>query len=143
MRSLLRYFTFALGLLLLLALAPEVHAQKIKSSKARKEIGRKGPGGYKKGEAPDANADRKMLLDRQKAIAQAKTSGGAGPRYSLAPNKYDTGKGSFSMGDYKHKTKGKKPRKQKKSKKLIDQENPNGKLYREGLKKRDKKFLFF
>ncbi|MGV3540543.1 MAG: hypothetical protein ACO1OQ_12080 [Rufibacter sp.] len=145
MTRVLRFVTLALGLALVLAVAPAAQAQNSKSKKARKEVGKKGPDGREKGEVPNSNADRKLLLDRQKAIAQAKANGGSniGPRYSLAPNKYDSGKGGFSMGDYKNKVKAKKPKKQKKSKKVIDQENPNGKLYKASVKKREKKFLFF
>ncbi|WP_192825307.1 hypothetical protein [Rufibacter sp. LB8] len=130
--------------LLFFAGTAPVAAQFSNPKKSKKEVKRKGPDGVARGRASAGNADRKLLLDRQSAIAKAQANGGGytGPKYSLPKNQYETGKGGFAAGTYQNKVKAKKT-KQKKSKKVIDQENPNGRLYQAGLKKRNRKFLFF
>ncbi|QHL88375.1 hypothetical protein GU926_13410 [Nibribacter ruber] len=146
MRNLTRQITLVFCLLLATSTFTQTFAQSSKKkSKARKEMRRKGPDGRLRGQAPDGNGDRKMLLDREKAIAQAKANGGAynGPRLAIAKNTYDKGKGGFSQGKYQNKTNYAKTKKPKGSKKVIDQANPNGKLYKKGQKKRKKRFLFF
>ncbi|WP_181305018.1 hypothetical protein [Rufibacter sp. XAAS-G3-1] len=133
-----RYVAFAMTLLLLGASASEVTAQKAKKTS------RRGPDGVKKGQVAAGNMDRSMLLDQQKAVASAKTSGGmtSKPNAALPGIKYDTGKGRFAVTDYKSKAKTRKA-KQRKSKRLIDQDNPNGKMYQQSLNKRNRKFLLF
>ncbi|KAA3440172.1 hypothetical protein [Rufibacter hautae] len=140
MTTFFRYVVFAMALVLLGANATQASAQKPRKSK--REASRRGPDGIKKGQTGASNVDREMLLDRQKAVASAKTSGGmySGPRYSMPDNKYDTGKGGFSIGAYKNKA---KKVKQRKSKRLIDKDNPNGKMYQQSLNKRNRKFLLF
>ncbi|WP_207433934.1 hypothetical protein [Sabulibacter ruber] len=129
---------------LVLGASTPAEAMAQKPRKQKREASRRGPDGIKKGQSASANVDRKMLLDRQKAIAEAKTSGGfySGPRYSMPDNKYENGRGGFSLGSYKNKVKSPKV-KQRKSKRLIDKDNPDGKLYQQSLKKRNRKFLFF
>ncbi|RNI28588.1 hypothetical protein [Rufibacter latericius] len=141
--SFFRYVAFAMALILLGANASEASAQKPRKSK--REAARRGPDGIRKGQVSSGNVDREMLLDRQKAVASAKTSGGmySGPRYSMPDNKYDTGKGAFSIGSYKNKTAPKRATRTRKSKRLIDQDNPNGKMYQQSLNKRNRKFLIF
>ncbi len=141
--NIFRPVLFAMALLMVAASLPaEAMAQKPR--KPKREASRRGPDGLKKGGVPNSNADRKMLLDRQKAVAEAKSSGGmySGPRYSMPGNKYETGKGGFSLGTYKNKVKASKVKKRK-SKRLIDQDNPNGRLYQQSLNKRSRKFLIF
>ncbi|GGK75254.1 hypothetical protein GCM10011405_24000 [Rufibacter glacialis] len=130
-------------LVLLGANASEAKAQKPR--KGKREAARRGPEGIKKGQVGTGNFERTMLLERQKAVASAKTSGGmySGPRYSMPDNKYDTGVGRFSTGSYKNKATSKRATKTRKSKRLIDQDNPNGKLYQQSLNKRNRKFLIF
>ncbi|RNI30243.1 hypothetical protein EFA69_12150 [Rufibacter immobilis] len=143
MRSFFRYvIACVIAVTVVGVSAAETVAQKPR--KAKRETTRRGPDGRKRGEVSNGNSERKMLLDRQKAIASAKSSGGmyAGPHYSLPDNKYETGTGRFSMGDYKNKTKSKKA-KQKKSKRLIDQDNPNGRMYQQSQNKRNRKLLIF
>lgn len=135
-----RFVVFVMALFLLGATAPEAMAQSSKKTKAS----RLGPDGIKKGEVATGNADRQMLLEKQKAIASAKTSGGMTSRAatSLPDNQFDTGVGRFKITDYK--TKGTPKRAlPKKSKRLIDQENPDGRIYQQTLNKRDRKFLIF
>ncbi|MBC3540798.1 hypothetical protein ACFSC6_21920 [Rufibacter sediminis] len=142
MTNFFRYAVFAMALVLFGANVSEASAQKPR--KTKREGSRRGPEGIKKGQVGTGNIDREMLLDRQKAVASAKTSGGmySGPRYSMPDNKYDTGKGAFTLGSYKNKVKGGRV-KQRKSKRLIDQDNPNGKLYQQSLNRRNRKFLIF
>ncbi|ALI98783.1 hypothetical protein [Rufibacter tibetensis] len=139
MNRFFRYVAFALTLALLGANASEAIAQKAKKSS------RRGPEGIKKGQVSTGNVDRQLLMDRQKAVASAKTSGGmnSGVRYSLPDNKYDTGVGRFSLGSYKNKTASKRATKVRKSKRLIDQDNPNGRIYQQSLNRRNRKFLVF
>ncbi|GAA4307515.1 hypothetical protein [Nibribacter koreensis] len=146
MRIFFRQITLAIILLLTTAVFTEVAAQQTKKkSKAKKEMRRKGPDGRMRGAAPDGNGDRKMLLEREQAIAQAKANGGVynGPRLAIAKNTYDKGKGGFSQGKYVNKTNYAKTKKSKGPRKVIDLDNPNGKLYKKSQKKRNKTFLFF
>lgn len=142
MNRMIKYFTFALGLLLFLSFTPDATAQKSKKKrKAKKEV--KGHDGMVKGATPGGNnVERKMLLDRQQAMTQAQQNGySTGSAYSLPKNQYESKKGRFAVGAYENKSATKK--KKKKSKRLIDQENPDGKMYKDGVKKRKRKFLFF
>ncbi|AMM51070.1 hypothetical protein TH61_07610 [Rufibacter sp. DG15C] len=146
MRIFFRQIALAIVLLLTTAVFTDTMAQRTKKrSKPRKEVRRKGPDGRMRGQAPDGNGDRKMLLEREQAIAKAKTNGGVynGPRLAIAKNTYDKGKGGFSQGKYENKTNYAKTKKSKGPRKVIDRDNPNGKLYKKGQKKRNKRFLFF
>ncbi|MFC6996806.1 hypothetical protein [Rufibacter roseus] len=142
MKSLIKYFTLLFSLSLLISCSPHATAQKSKKKKrAPKEV--KGHDGLVKGAAPSGpNAERQFVLSRQQAMTQAKQNGySTGSAYSGVNNQYESGKGRFSMRAYTNKNAEKK--KKKKSKKIVDQENPNGKMYKEGVKKRKRKFLFF
>jgi hypothetical protein len=139
MTTFFRYVTFAFTLFLLGASVPEASAQ------TNKKASRRGPDGIKKGQTGGGNAERQMLLDKQKAVASAKTSGGMTPAtsYSMPSNQYDTGKGGFKFTEYKEKKVSKRATKTRKSKRLIDKDNPDGKLYQQSLNKRNRKFLIF
>ncbi|GAB2527094.1 hypothetical protein [Rufibacter soli] len=139
MITVFRYAAFVMALFLLGATAPEAMAQK-----PRKAKGSLGPDGIKKGEVATGNADRQMLLEKQKAIASAKTSGGmtSGAAYSMPDTKFDTGVGRFTIKEYKTKSVPKRAQ-PKKSKRLIDQDNPDGRIYQQTLNKRERKFLIF
>lgn len=143
MNRLVKSILAAACVLFLLAAHSPSFAQR--SKKHKKELKRKGPDGMSRGQVTQDNVDRRMLLERQRAADEAKAAGFyAGPRYSLAKNHYESsGKRGFAVGKYENKTKFSKPKKQKKSKRIIDQDNPNGKLYQSSLRKRSRKFLFF
>ncbi len=144
MNNFSKYVVLAMGLVLVFWASPTAMAQKKSSSNKQtlRQTNRKGPDGLVKGATPQGNAERQYLLDRQQMMDQQRKNGfSTGAGNAMPEVKYEDANRVFKVRAYENKNAQVKPN--KKSRRVIDQDNPNGKMYQEALRKRERKFFNF